>query len=122
MQEAKVAIPVEIPPIKDETKGFILFLKTNNIIIKSNNIRSLQNDCHGVSLTASPKHPQSVTVFVMAEYPVKKVKNTIRPNNNQDEKFIKYPARTATPSAISNMQKKVDKNWANGTINSVPKT
>ena len=88
MQEDKVAIPVVIPPIIEEPNGFILFLKTNKITIKNNKTRSLQNDCQGVSFTASPKQPQSVTVFVIAEYPVKKVKNTIRAMSNQDERFI----------------------------------
>ena len=81
--------------------GSIKFLlKYKNEIITSRTT-SFVNDSHGVSLIASPKQPQSVTLLKYAEYHVRKVKKIIINSKLHIVRFFLYPKIKNTPSTTS---------------------
>ncbi len=64
-------------PSRDRSTAKYFFRYQNKWTTKNIRKISFQNDCHGVSLMKSPKHPQSVTLLSRAEYPVRNVKKII---------------------------------------------
>src|SRR5690606_38444853 len=76
---------------------------------------SLVNDSQGVSLMASPKQPQSVTLLKYAEKKVRKVKKTIMASSNHSTSFSFQRISSATPSTITAALRKMDRNSAAGT-------
>lgn len=63
MKVAKITI--DLP--KFVKNGWMYFKLKNKIRIKISKTTSLENDCQGVSGSASPKQPQSVTLLKYAE-------------------------------------------------------
>lgn len=83
---------------------------------------SLKNDSQGVSLIASPKQPQSVTLLKYAEYQVRKVKKTIINNKLQRVNFFLNPSNKKMPSTTSKITMKIAIGKAMGIKKSILKT
>ena len=61
--QPNVAIQVKIAFFSALKIGFTYFIPTTKTRINTSKIMSLVKDSHGVSFTASPKQPQSVTLL-----------------------------------------------------------
>ena len=66
-KKKKVIIAKNIFSILRLNNGLICLSPIKRIEIKNINIKSFINEPHGVSLIASPKQPQSVTLLKYAE-------------------------------------------------------
>lgn len=74
-----------------------------------------------VSISASPKHPQSETGLFIAKTNVSGVKNNINKNAIQIENFLNTPTISDKPITNSTVDKSIARTKDIGTKNSSPK-
>ena len=76
------------------------------MLLSTNSIRSFVKDSSGVSFSASPKHPQSLTISKMADTPVSKVKKAISIREQGAQNFKLYRIKRLIPIPISRAHRK----------------